>query len=596
MMETLGSLWAGFWSNFDPLWGALVFLLPCIALAHRAEERAAASRQPYGGARGRTGGRFQPAALPSSGLGPPGLAETLVALSLGLFVLYAVWYVWTPAYFGHLGAQIVAVSALFARGDAIYHAVDAPERFGLLYGPLAYVIPGTFQRLFGVSLFAAKLPGVLAGLAALGAMFAALARRDRAERWLTVGLFAFLLLLFPFRAVRAKPDPFLVAGVVFALVALRARRPLVGALAFGLLAGIAANLKVHGPLYFLPLFPALVRATGWRGAGIALVTGAATAASVFALPQVSATDYLEALSIGASRPFEEALFLENLKRSAYLSAPALGVLAFGLSNAARRELVMRHGVDVALFVVALAGAWFAGSKAGANWQHQLPLVPYWALATSTLVARARASDPQGDGSPRTQPGSLVTALRNGAACAWLIGGGLQALLPLPTITGSFARAEHASALESELRTISEEHAGLSIQMGYGDTGSYGDTFHRHVLVGLGHPYELDAAALMDWDVGGHPITPATIERLFGGTTDIWLIPRESTPFALRSLYRSPGPVAPRSAHSDEAEGEVEPEPEEDPGLFGAEARAAFAAGYELRDRTEHFELWFQKTP
>src|SRR3954470_9808182 len=59
----------------------------------------------------------------------------------GVLLLYGAivtWYACQPTYFDAAEPTITAVASVFRDGKALYPALDAPERYALIYGPALF--------------------------------------------------------------------------------------------------------------------------------------------------------------------------------------------------------------------------------------------------------------------------------------------------------------------------------------------------------------------------------------------------------------------------------------------------------------------------
>jgi hypothetical protein len=91
--------------------------------------------------------------------------------------------------------------------------------------------------------------------------------------------------------------------------------------------------------------------------------------------------------------------------------------------------------------------------------------------------------------------------------------------------------------------VMRENPGRTIQAGVAVAKRGDDAFfsmryygYRSLLVMAGHPYSLDFGTAMEFTKLGIPESPGMIEQMANCTTDIWLIPKDELPFALRGYY------------------------------------------------------------
>ena len=117
---------------------------------------------------------------------------------------------------------------------------------------------------------------------------------------------------------------------------------------------------------------------------------------------------------------------------------------------------------------------------------------------------------------------------------------------------------------AELRRFESQY-GDSIAVGY--SPAYRLSFLRPLLVFDGHPYELDAPALMSHELAGEPFPRAATDAMASCSTKVWLIPRGGDPFHLSSAYAGGEPVFP-------------------PGFV-----AAFHRSFRLAESGRYFQVW-----
>jgi hypothetical protein len=92
-------------------------------------------------------------------------------------------------------------------------------------------------------------------------------------------------------------------------------------------------------------------------------------------------------------------------------------------------------------------------------------------------------------------------------------------------------------------------------------------YYRPILLGLGQPYLLDYAAVMDMELSGMPLPESTRRAALESGNTVWLFPRGSEPFSVSTVYR---------------QGEA---------AFDEAFREAFQRGFHMSGNTEHFDLW-----
>jgi 4-amino-4-deoxy-L-arabinose transferase-like glycosyltransferase len=148
---------------------------------------------------------------------------TFTSLILGVYLALVCWYLAQEQYADPAEPTIAAVAWLFRSGQPIYHAIDSPERYSHVYGPLAFIIPSWSLAVFGAGIRSSKIPGAVAAVAALAVVFTLVYRiAGRRQALFLTGVLAGLCLMFQNYTFWIRPDSiqFLSAAVaLFAVVA-----------------------------------------------------------------------------------------------------------------------------------------------------------------------------------------------------------------------------------------------------------------------------------------------------------------------------------------------------------------------------------------
>ncbi len=473
---------------------------------------------------------------------PPRLAIIAASLAIAVYAGIVVWYVSTSSYYDFAEPTVACIAWLFHRGQPIYHALDAAERYSHMYGPLAFIIPGGFLALVGPSIAASKALGALAALLSVAAVYALVrsARGNDRDAIALTGVFAVLCLMDRNASFWIRPDSL---SLLFASLSLLAaavvKRGWLAAIAVGICAGVLLNLKLTGPLYALPAFGVLVARFGIAPAIAAAATSALAAIVPFvAFGNVSIENYLVWVRTSAANGLVFSIFRHNVEWALFLLLPLVPA-AF-----ARRWLSL--GV-----IVGVAGVAIAASKPGAGPYHLLPFWPaiIYAIALTGWNATHTA---------------FVTAAVMVAS--------LQQIYFV-----AITRSADADVAVDDLTRIVRENPNRSIAMGYANAGER-STFVRPLLVFGGQPYPIDAPAVQEFEMSRLDIPSATLDALRRCEVDIWLIPKDARPFDGPNKYPSM---------------ELAP-------LFPESFKRAFVNAYELdtgAGGTPTFDVWrFRRLP
>jgi hypothetical protein len=325
---------------------------------------------------------------------------------------------------------------------------------------------------------------------------------SRRERLTATGFAAAAYLAFGNMTFWTRAEPQLLFLVTVSLFAVTRARTLAALLA-GAAAGAGVNLKITAALCFLPAAACLYRKHGLRAVLLFGIGAAAVATAPFILIRnVSLDGYLYWLSEAARHGFRLRSIPAQVQWGAVLLAPVS--VAFVQQRLRNSTLT---GVQLARIatIAGIAATIPFATKHGAGIHHFIPFLP-------VIVFTA----------PRR--GRLMRAL----AVATVAVAAVQQIYWIGTVARFRWREPTA-----ELRRF-ESLYGDSIAVGY--SPSYRLSFFRPLLVFDGHPYELDAPALMSHELAGEPFPRAAIEAMASCRTKVWLIPRGGDPFDLRSAY------------------------------------------------------------
>lgn len=491
------------------------------------------------------------------------LAMLQIFLLVAGLLVYAIRYMGSPTFTDHIEPTTAAVAWLYGQGEQIYHAVDAPERYAFLYGPVSYIATSWSYSLLGPGVLAAKFAGFICLLVSFAFLSLSVRKRYPGQIrliFVALGYFSIVALFFKNHSFWSKPDSFMIAASAIGLYACLLRPGRVAWVVCGLALGVAANAKITGAVYFLPYIAWFWERDGYRGPFITLLAAAVVGLMPFwATDQVSLVNYLSWLRSAGDHGLGNVLLLQNAVFLLFLLGPVLLFLAWQGGSVGIRSWTVNRRLMVGTSAIAGLLILIAASKVGSGPHHFLPFLPPLAFLAAHAVANVKAYKPTTDWSVYGFWAPLA---------ALLIAAGLKASIALYYGLSIVMSQANATALVDELRTIMVDYPGWNIQMGYGDGSHYVRTLIRPELVYQGQPYLLDAAAMMDFQFSGHAIPQATIDKLLQDEA-IWLIPKGEEPFTLVNwYYRYEGGL-----------------------LFDENFRSAFSSGFTKLETKNFFDLY-----
>jgi hypothetical protein len=458
------------------------------------------------------------------------LAAAAGLCGIGIFVGIAMWYALAArSYYDFAEPTVACIAWLFERGQPIYHAIDAAERYSHIYGPLAFILPGWFLAIAGPGIVASKLAGVLAGIASVIVTFVALrvasVRVTTSRALAGAGLFALLCLTFRNSSFWIRPDSFalLFASLTMLCSVLASRerggRGWLAAIGLGVSAGALVNLKFTGLLYALPALAVLGARVGGGALLGAMVTTLIVAAAPFVVyGNVSLDHYVAWIRESAGNGLLWSSLRHNLEWALFLAVPLIGSGDRGGGSGRRgdrafdRDRNRERGAAFVALLVGSAGVVIAASKPGAGPYHLLPFLPavlYLAITSATPL----------------RPTFIATTI-------------IIATLQQVYFIGVMRTADDAGAdAASDVAQFVDAKPERSIAMGYATAGERW-TYVRPAIVFRTDRYPLDAPAVQEFEMSGLTMPDATIAALRRCDVEIWLIPKGSTPFTGPNKYPS----------------------------------------------------------
>jgi hypothetical protein len=470
--------------------------------------------------------------------------------AIAAYTTIVVWYTLQLQYADAAEPTIGAVAWLFKVGQPIYHAPESAERYSHIYGPLAFIIPAWCLSLFGPGIITSKVNGAIAGLSGVAMVFAlARAAVDRRRAIGVAGLFAVICLMFQGVSFWNRPDSLLALLSAAALwIAVRVHRPPFATVALGLITGMLIDLKITGVLYALPAFALLIGESRIRMVLLAALVSACVAVVPFlAYSNVSLANYLHWLSVSAANGLVFLTFKRNAEWAVFLMLPLVPALMWSTANRRERWLGGALIAGIAMTVI-------AASKPGAGAYHLLPFVPV-VLYSAAVTWGCANSNISGNRHMRL------------AVLAFIVTVGVIATLQ--TAYFIFAATQtRGMSLASDLNDFVQAHPDRRIEMGYAaENESF--AYVRPILVFHEGAYLVDAPAIQEFQMSGLDLPAATVQAIESCAIDLWLFPRDGTPFSVRNRYPSTGHVP----------------------VFPERFRTAFGRSYHPITSTKYFEVW-----
>jgi hypothetical protein len=473
----------------------------------------------------------------------------------------------------HDEATVLSTAAAFYHGQSMYPSATDPVEYALLYGPATYLVylPPMFAGAVRTVDYQAWAALALAG--AFIFLYFALRELGSSASLGGLVLFAVFVCEFTYNEWAIKGDVWI---LLFSALGLWASLSLNGWKASAVIAvsgAMLVDLKIT--LVLISLLPCILLWQRDRKTRVAALIAAVfvpvLAALPFALPRISILAYTQQLQSAAHHGISSSLLLVNLELFLVMLLPTVGLLWISSDgNKSVIRLWKRRQIYLLTFGVAAVVALVTGAKNGAGPWHCMPLLiplifidaEIGCTAAQTTKASLLQSARRAPLLPATAAVLLLTAFSSLAQ-------GVKARLHDPDLY----RPVSPRAVERDIISVIKEHSGSKLQMGYSDLAHYNFTFPRSVLQLYGSPLFIDADARDEADLIHKPVSPEVINALRTCSIDLWLIPKEGSPFSLESLYFVDGTISQRA-------------------LYPEAFRQAFFDSYQrVPSKSQYFDIW-----
>lgn len=470
-------------------------------------------------------------------------------LTLGVYLALVCWYLVQEQYADPAEPTIAAVAWLLRVGQPIYHALDSPERYSHIYGPLAFIIPSWSLALLGASIRASKIPGAVAAVAALVIVFA-LARgaAGRRNALVLTGVLAGLCLMFQNYTFWIRPDSLQLLGAATALFAVVAMGgAVIPGVVLGVATGLLIGLKITGAFYAVPAFALLLARRRYRSIIVAVLVACVVTVAPVVNDEVSFSNYMRWIRISAGNGIQLRGLRVNVEWALFLLLPLLPTL--GRRSVRPEDRWLGWSLVGAMLVIVCAA-----SKPGAGPYHLIPFLPVVIYGTGLALQRI----PETGGEDSNHAAGVVAFLGSMA---------IVAFFQTSYFVWSASRIPGTPVVE-DITRFAALHPSARIEMGYSDVNE-ALTFVRPILVFRQGEYLLDAPAIQEYQMSGVELPGATLRAIEECQVDIWLIAKGGQPFMIRNRYPATG-YAP---------------------IFDPQFRLAFLNTYRRASATQYFDVW-----
>ena len=408
---------------------------------------------------------------------------TVVAVVGGIGLIgypsIAGWYASDPHFYDLAEPTIVSVAWVYLKGAPIYHAIDSPERYSHIYGPMAFMVHAWALAALGPSISVSKWLGALAGMASVALIFGTLRRVCPGRRAAALtGIAAMILLMFRNVSFWTRPDSLQVFCAALALFCAAGRGGVAPVIVAGVASGVLWNLKITGVLYSLPVLVLVARRSGARAAVACVAVALVVAVAPFLFANASLANYLTWIRLSGQTGLMLSLLRQNLEWAAYLCVPiVLSRTLIARSSGDDRHVVAALAAGVLLVVVAAA-------KPGAGPYHLFPFVPAIMFIVGSRLGNLPVSSPRPLAMEATIAWTAVLAVLAASQTAYLV---------------TVMTPRRAAGDVEDLRAILSRRDGV-VEMAYGWTEA--GSLIRPLLTFRNDSYLIDQPAVRELPAAG----------------------------------------------------------------------------------------------
>jgi hypothetical protein len=436
-----------------------------------------------------------------------------------VLLLEGLLYVLTPSYFNYTEVNLVNISAYWLKGHEIFTPIGSPERYSVLYGPWTTIMNSIFLIPGFCVLQASKLSGYLHLLLTLGLFGFLLRRKFSRDKVFIFGLLCLAFLGFDNYSYVIRPDSFIIAYVFTAFFLFEILPDRWMALAYivtGGLMGLSVACKIHGFIYFLPIFfhGFNRNKTSKHIACSALTIGIGIGISLapFLLQGVSFKNYGFWLHSTSKHGLSLNLFTDCLT----YGIPML--ISLYLCGVAKSEKMTSYSLIVSFFTASVFG-----SLVGAGTHHLMPFFPMIIYLCAVSYKNLGSNE-------RKRTHIFVSAV--------LVALIYDAFNSQKAMVKYFKTVPTQVEQFTDLKILRAKIPGRA-ELGYGNNAQLEMSYYKPYFVAKGDPLLVDCDALMDMAASHLEIPEATYTTLKSCSIPYFILPKGSDIWNLDSGYGYP---------------------------------------------------------
>ena len=466
---------------------------------------------------------------------PTLIPKCLLPLSMGILLLYiliVLLYAFSPLYLDHAESSLSIIGFLLKGNFELYPSLVSGNIYGVSYGPNLFLLQKWFYLIFGDSIEASKLVGVLGSISSLTILYLAIRNRNNAKT--SLYLIAFVPIAFlqcSSWSFWNRSEPLIMFFMGLALFGIRQKNSYFSLFLLSISFGFAANLKVTSAFYMLPIFILSLKNKSIRFNVATIFITILIVILPFLHKNISFFNYLDLFKLASNEKMHFKYFYVCLRFSFfYYFVPTLLILLYLSKHKENlKHICLEHCFPLTALFVCLVVVMIMGAVEGGGKLYMLPFMPLFVYFWSKLInVEFDFKNVKISNAKLLIIMSLLLGLTFSITPPYALKTGYMLL----RFSKNLKKDAVPRQIINDLRNIDNQYPDLTIHMGLGEYKDYKYTYYRPALVYMGNPYYIDFPIYMAYQ-NANMVNRKQLTQFFETCKiDIWLIPKGNIPFAM----------------------------------------------------------------
>ena len=510
---------------------------------------------------------------------PTLIPKYLFPLSIGIILIYfliVILYAFSPLYLDHGEASVSVIGFLLKGNYELYPSLISGKFYGVPYGPALFLLQKWFYLIFGDSIEASKLVGVLGSIFSFIILYLAICNRKNSKT--SLYLIAYVLIVFLQYSSWTfwnRSEPLIMFFMGLALFGIRQKNIYFSLFLLSISFGFAVNLKITSVFYMLPIFLLSLERKSARFHIATICLSLLIVILPFLYKNISFFNYLDLIKLASNEKMYFKLFLDCLTFSfLYYFIPTILILLYLSKHKENlKDFFLKYKFPLITLFVCLVVVNIMGAIAGGGKLYLLPFMPLFVYFWSKLINTEFIFEYVKISNTKLL---IILSLLLGLTFSTVPPCGLKTGYMLLRFSKNLKKDAIPRQVINDLRNIDKQYPDLTIHMGLGEYSGYKYTYYRPALVYMGNPYYIDFAIFMAYQ-NAEMLDRKRLAQIFEACKiDIWLIPKGNVPFRMANWIDE-------IPHSERKQ------------LFDQQLRNSFLNNYDLINSSKFFDIYKCKT-